>query len=286
MSAEWYEVVFLAARYLFAFLGCLIVLRAFIWLWSDHVERHRRLRNLPDAGTIGEFVVLEGSRDLSEGTSLPVPWEGSMGSVRSCDIVVPCEGIRPRHLFFSYEEGVGLIIHLRRGCVAEADGVALDHGSDGRKKPLRHGSFLRIGSALLRLRVFAGLDANAGFPEAEFPSNGEGIRSDHSAPDDAFPQVFSSVPPEFSHACQNPSPLSPGAVNSVPSVYAPSFEPAVSKAMPPSPASSISVPKTDGSNPSPLFPDASQTASEELASPLASSGRKRRRERWEADWSE
>ena len=94
MSSDLYEVLSLAARYLFALLGVLIVLRSFIWLMHDRAERRLRLRNLPDAGMIGELTVLAGSADLSPGTVIPVPWEGVMGSVRSCDLYIPCEGIR------------------------------------------------------------------------------------------------------------------------------------------------------------------------------------------------
>ncbi len=166
-SAEVYEVLALAARYVFALLGVLIVLRSFAWLLSSHLEKKDRLRHLPDAGMIGELVVLSGSGDLPENTALPVPREGVLGFVRSCDVTVPCAGVKRRHLDFVWQDGAGLLVHPRSGCTAMVDGLELNVRSAACS--MRHGSFLQIGSALLRLRIFAGLDPNAGFedPSAE-----------------------------------------------------------------------------------------------------------------------
>lgn len=47
-------------RYWFALLGVLIVVRTFIWLMKEHRERHRRQHHLPDAGTVGRLLVLDG----------------------------------------------------------------------------------------------------------------------------------------------------------------------------------------------------------------------------------
>jgi len=197
VSAELYEVLSLAARYLFAFLGVVIVLRSYLWLIADRAEKHRRLRRLPDAGNIGELVVCAGGEELPEGSCLPVPWEGVLGSVRSCDVVVPCEGVRKRHLRFSYEIGAGLRIYPESGCEAMVDSTALDCRSGDRAAPMVHGSFLRVGSALLRLRVFAGLDSAAGFgDDAAF---GSGAAPVNGAPfaEDALsgnPAAFESGP--------------------------------------------------------------------------------------------
>ena len=159
MSSSLFEVLSLAARYLFSLMGVIIVLRSFAWLLAERSERHRVLRTLPDAGTIGELVVLEGSEELPAGLSIPVPWEGVLGSVRSCDIVVPCPGVRKRHLTFSWETGTGLTILPCSGCEAQVDGVTLNvRTREKDARPMVHGSFLKVGSALLRLRVFAGLD--------------------------------------------------------------------------------------------------------------------------------
>ena len=57
MPSQIYEILSLMMRYWFAALGVLIVLRAFWWLWKDHRSREKKRRSLPDAGSIGEFVV-------------------------------------------------------------------------------------------------------------------------------------------------------------------------------------------------------------------------------------
>ena len=163
MSSELYEVISLAARYLFSLLGVLIVLRAFLWLRSDHLEKRRRLRHLPDTGMIGELVVLDGAGYIQDGTCFPVPWEGILGFVRSCDVVVPCIGIRKRHLSFSFEPETGLFIHPFSGCEASVDGTVLNCRTSEKAAPMVHGSCLKVGPAVLRLRIFAGLDRNAGF---------------------------------------------------------------------------------------------------------------------------
>ena len=165
MSDQLYEVLSLSFRYLFALLGVLIVLRAFFWLLSDRLEKRARLQKIPYAGTIGELVVLSGDRDLPEGQSIPVPWEGILGSVRSADLYVPCEGIRRSHLSFSFEPSHGLLIHPLSGCEVQVNGALLNCHSRPEESPMTHGSFLQVGSALLRLRVFAGLDPSAGFDD-------------------------------------------------------------------------------------------------------------------------
>ena len=94
MPSQIYEIFSLMMRYWFAALGVLIVLRAFWWLWKDHRSREKKRRSLPDAGSIGEFVVESDCAALPQDTLLPVPADGTLGSVRSCDIVVPAICIR------------------------------------------------------------------------------------------------------------------------------------------------------------------------------------------------
>lgn len=95
MPSQIYEILSLMMRYWFAALGVLIVLRAFWWLWKDHRSREKKRRSLPDAGSIGEFVVESDCAALPQDTLLPVPADGTLGSVRSCDIVVPARGVSP-----------------------------------------------------------------------------------------------------------------------------------------------------------------------------------------------
>jgi len=223
VSTELYEVVSLSARYLFVLLGILIVFRAFVWLLSDRAEKRRRLRDLPNAGVVGEFVVISGSPSLPEGTTVPVPREGILGALRSNDIVIPCPDVRARHLLFTFDPDLGLVIHPLSGRSAVVDSAELDCRAEPAQSAMRHGSFLQVGSAVLRLRLFAGLDPNAGF-------------SDHGA---EFPTVVQEMP----------APLQP-----------------------PSDLTSDSYIPEDPSNP--------PVPSDSVAP------RKRRSDRWEADWSD
>ena len=153
MSPDLFEVLSLAARYIFALLGGLIVLYSFAGLLSRQSEHNRRSRRLRGADRVGELIVLSGSPTLPEGSVLSVPWEGVLGSVRSCDIVVPASGVRREHLTFSWEPDIGLVIHPLSGCEAMVDSVSLNVRSKASAAPMRHGSFLQVGSTLLRLRV-------------------------------------------------------------------------------------------------------------------------------------
>lgn len=158
MSTEVYEVLAYAMRYWFALLGLLIVWRAFRWLRKDRQANHRRLRDLPDAGMIGEMAVLAGSRELQPGMTVPVPREGALGYVRTCDVTVPVAGVAREHLYFRYDPGKGLVIEPGFRQVCWIDGVAVTARSSRRRPAvLRHGSVLQVGEAALRMRFFAGL---------------------------------------------------------------------------------------------------------------------------------
>ncbi|MBE5797734.1 MAG: hypothetical protein E7327_10240 [Clostridiales bacterium] len=144
--------------YVFTFLGVMIVWRTFSWLRKDRRLTHKRLKALPDAGTIGVMTVLQGSDELPEGTVLPVPFEGVLGFVRTCDVVIPVDDVVAQHLDFTFRNGKGLYIYPRRGCPTAVDGVTLDSAADSRRYPMQHGSILCVGNAVLQLGVFAGLD--------------------------------------------------------------------------------------------------------------------------------
>lgn len=159
MPEDIYEVLALGLRYWFVLLGVLMVWRSFVWLRKDRRAQHRRLRRLPDAGMVGELVVRRGSRELPEGTVIPVPREGVLGFLRTCDLVVPVEGVAGKHADFSFEEGVGLLIRPWRGLTCRVEGEELTPRSRPRENPLCHGDTLEVGEAALRLRLFAGLEA-------------------------------------------------------------------------------------------------------------------------------
>ncbi|MBP3452452.1 MAG: hypothetical protein J6M20_01915 [Clostridia bacterium] len=158
MPENIYEIVSLGMRYWFAFLGLLIVWRAFSWLRKDRRAKHRRLKHLPDAGMIGEMAVLQGSDELPEGTVIPVPRAGVLGFVRTCDVVVPVDGVAARHVDFVFQDGKGLLLFPLRKQRCIVDDTELTHRSKTKKHPMCHGSHLQVGDAVLRLRLFAGLD--------------------------------------------------------------------------------------------------------------------------------
>lgn len=177
-DAKIYEVLALAMRYFFTLLGVMIVWRAFSWLRKDHKQTHKRLKQLPDAGTIGIFTVEAGGEDLAAGEVIPVPHEGVLGYLRTCDVVVPVADVATAHLDFTFVDGKGLYIYPRRGCEAVVDGVFLSSRRDCQRYPMQHGSTLEIGQAVLRLGVFAGLDVQEAQPllptEEDF-STGEAL---------------------------------------------------------------------------------------------------------------
>ena len=193
MPTQVYEVLSLAMRYVFTFLGVMIVWRAFSWLRKDRRLKHKRLRQLPDAGTIGVLAVEFGSRELPEGTILPVPHEGVMGFLRTCDIVVPVDGVANEHLDFTFTDGKGLYVCPRRGCPCTVDGVEIRTKRDSRRHPMQHSSLLTIGEATLRLGVFAGLDVQHYVPVAEdlFPLEQYPEYASGPIPDDLPPYAWS-----------------------------------------------------------------------------------------------
>lgn len=158
MDAKVYEVLSLAMRYFFTCLGVVIVWRSFSWLRKDRKLKHRRLKQLPDAGTIGIFTVEQGSKALKPGEIIPVPHEGVLGYLRTCDVVVPVDDVATMHLDFTFVDGKGLYIYPRRGCEAMVDGIPLSTRRESNRYPMQHGSVLQVGQAILLLGVFAGLD--------------------------------------------------------------------------------------------------------------------------------
>ena len=155
VSPEIYSVLSQASRWLFILLALMLLFLAFSWHHTDRKERRDRFKNLPGAGTVGELVVLSGSDELPADTWFPVPREGVLGSLRSCDLVIPCPGVSSHHLDFSWQDGTGLLIRPRVGCEVLIDGVPVTRR--GMDMPLIHGSVLQIGSAVLQLQLFAAL---------------------------------------------------------------------------------------------------------------------------------
>lgn len=167
MPDEIYEVISQGARYWFLFLMVLIVWRSYRWLARDRKQRRKRLRLLPDAGYVGELVVLAGSAELPEGLALPVSGEGVLGSLRGDDVYVPVRGVQRKHLWYSFDEDYGLRVEPYGRHTVTVDGQTLR----GRRSHawLLHGSRLTVGESELRLRMFAGFEGAGVYraPEAE-----------------------------------------------------------------------------------------------------------------------
>lgn len=156
MPDEIYEIIALAARYWFLFLMVLIVWRSYRWFTRDRKKYKKRLKLLPDAGYIGELVVVQGNDITPPKTCFLVNREGVLGYLRNNDVCVPVDGIANRHLWYSFDETDGLRVEPLRGRMIVADGEELI----GRRRHafLCHGSMLQVGQAKLRLRMFSGFE--------------------------------------------------------------------------------------------------------------------------------
>lgn len=114
LSQSAYELLALGARYVFAALMLLIVLRAWRITLIDS-RRAASLRRLsPQTGLSGELVVLEGEGKARRGMKYPVTREGMIGSSRRSDIRIRHASVRRRHAWFQLTED-GLAVHARSG---------------------------------------------------------------------------------------------------------------------------------------------------------------------------
>lgn len=253
VSPEIYAVLSLASRWLFVFFSLMLLLFAFSWHHSDRKERRDRLRNLPGAGTVGELVVLSGSSDLPVDTWFPVLREGVLGSLRSCDLVVPCPGVRAQHLDFSWQDGTGLLIRPRIGCEVLVDGVPVSRRGAYADAPLLHGSLLQVGDAVLRLQLFSALShTNRPFaPQSPGSEAGSGA-------------WIPSAPPPLQSPVQDPY-----------AAAQPWIAPPVQGFVPDQPAPPVAE----------QYPAQPLPAQAQLEQPQAVQRRKRA-ERWKEDWSE
>ena len=157
LSDPIFEVVSQGARYWFLFLMALIVWRSYRWLARDRRQRRKRLKLLPDAGFVGELVVVRGNAELPDGFTLPVSNEGILGCQRGDDIFVPAKGVYPKHLWYSFDDEDGLCVEPYGRHTVEVDGKT--YTGRRRRAFLVHGSRLTVGEAELRLRMFAGFEA-------------------------------------------------------------------------------------------------------------------------------
>ena len=145
MSQSLYEVVALGARYVFAGLMVLIVLRAWRITLIDS-RRARTLRRMsPQTGLSGELVVVEGDGKARRGMKYPVIREGMIGSSRRADIRIRHASVRRRHAYFQLTRD-GLSIRTHAGAPMR-DG----DGHPARALTLPDGGELSIGRVRLLL---------------------------------------------------------------------------------------------------------------------------------------
>lgn len=183
LQAPAYELLSMGLRYWFVLLAVFLLWRAYRLMRKDRRDYRRTLRQLPDAGLVGEVV------DLRENRGIPLPREGMMGSGRSCDVRVP--GLKRREMEFTFRPGRGvrlIPVHRRHG--ASLDGEALRAGDAF----ALHGTVLEIRDQSFRFRLFAGLDLPERvppppppLPQAEFPGEAWGS--------DLLPDIPPPLPP-------------------------------------------------------------------------------------------
>jgi len=97
MNGNLYELIAIGARYLFAAIMVIIVIRAWKITIIDS-RRAGRLRRLsPETGVCGEFLVMTGSGKVRDGMRFPVIREGLIGSSRKADIRLRSRDIHRTH---------------------------------------------------------------------------------------------------------------------------------------------------------------------------------------------
>ncbi len=157
MPDHIYEVVAQGARYWFLFWMALIVWRSWRWYRKDRRAARKRLKLLPDAGFVGEMVVVDGGESLERGTVFAVPREGTIGMLRTNDICLQADGVDRRHAWFRFDDRKGLMVEPFGKNQLKVDGESFQ----SRREPLYmgHGSWLVVGGVTMRLRLFAGFES-------------------------------------------------------------------------------------------------------------------------------
>lgn len=149
MSANAYEILALAMRYIFAGLMLLIVLRALFVTMVDG-RRAAELRRLnPKTGIIGEFLVLEDVRFGRE-RRYPVTLEGCIGASSRADIRIRRSGLRARHAYYQMTPS-GLYVRGHANITLRDE-----DGSYVRERILVDGDILYIGRLELMLILTEG----------------------------------------------------------------------------------------------------------------------------------
>jgi len=175
VSANAYEILALAMRYVLAGLMVLIVLRAWRISMVDS-RRATKLRRLsPDTGIIGEMLVVNGSERARPGMHYPVTLEGAIGSARRADIRVRHSTVRGRHAIYQMtDEGLFVRGHANAR-------IRDKFGRGARELMLQDGDILRVGDVALMLVL---TDGGSEPEEMNRRVLRRRMRSRHELPDD------------------------------------------------------------------------------------------------------
>ena len=150
MTQAWYRVLSQLFGYMSAAVIVLVALLSIRKYMSDRALWRRVRKNLPQAGAVGVFSVLAGGRRLGAGEEIRVPYEGTMGSASSCDVCIPVRKVHMRSAFFWMEkDGLHMAALHRDGFLV--DDVPVEPGDEA---ILRDGAQLRVGDAVLKLRLY------------------------------------------------------------------------------------------------------------------------------------
>ena len=197
MPETAYQILSRSMRYVFLLLGILVFLLALLMMRRESRQWKKEKKQLPDSGRVGEAV------DEDSMKVFPLPYQGTIGTSGRCDIRLTGREVKRRHADFLFEDGKGLRITPRRGAA-----VILDDHRIGRRDYALHGTRLRIGSTVLRIRLFAGLNTPERgisgdiYPDAgDDPLNGLGaggqewvevqpLPTDHVAGEDDYTAPF------------------------------------------------------------------------------------------------
>ncbi len=183
LPASVYELIAMGLRYWLVFLAVVIIWRAIRLMKKDKRMYRKTIRQLPDAGLVGELVALD------TGKAYPLPREGMIGSGRASDIRL--EGIKRRALEFFFRDGFGIrLIPSHHRHFMRLDNEMIKPAGDY----ALHGSVLEIGDKAYRFRLFEGLD----IPEREhYAPSGQYDMDMQPQEDDVWSQqmVMTTPPP-------------------------------------------------------------------------------------------
>ena len=150
IHTEIYELAALIARYWFALLAVLIVIRAWRMTIVDN-RRARTLRNIATStGQLGELVVIRGSGKARRGMKYPILQEGMVGSSSRADIRIRASGVHKRHAHFRLQPDGLLLTAIGASPLAFAD------GKSGKELLATDGDSIVIGNVTLLCVLFDG----------------------------------------------------------------------------------------------------------------------------------